>query len=148
VYKKHFTTKWADFDPNKHMRHTAYNDYAAECRIRFFNENGITTQLFDSTNIGPVLFKEETSFYREIRLGETLDVDLRLKACSPKGERFKMIHNIYKADGILAAEIQIFAAWLDLKTRKLVVPPPVVIEAFNKLERTPVFEEIELKKSI
>jgi len=145
VYKQHFTTKWADFDPNKHMRHTAYNDYAAECRIRFFNENGITTKLFDKAHIGPVLFKEETSFYREIRLGETLDITLRLKACSPLGERFKMSHQLYKFDGVLAAEIQIFAAWLDLNTRKLIVPPPVIIKAFNTLKRTADFKEIVLK---
>ncbi len=130
------------------MRHTAYNDYAAECRIRFFNENGISTQLFDETQIGPVLFKEETSFYREIRLGETLDVTLQLKACSLLGERFKMYHKLYKADGVLAAEIHIFAAWLDLNTRKLTVPPPVVINAFNTLERTADFEEIVLKKKV
>jgi len=130
------------------MRHTAYNDYAAECRIRFFNENGITTQLFDKTHIGPVLFKEETSFYREIRLGEALDVTLQLKACSSLGERFKMHHQLYKTDGVLAAEIHIFAAWLDLNTRKLIVPPPVVITAFNTLERTPDFEEIVLKKKV
>nr|WP_299046804.1 thioesterase family protein [uncultured Polaribacter sp.] len=30
-----FNTKWSDFDPNRHMRHTAYNDYAAEVRVRF-----------------------------------------------------------------------------------------------------------------
>jgi len=65
VYKIAFTTKWADFDPNKHMRHTAYNDYAAECRIRFFKDYGLTTALFEKQNIGPVLFKEETTFYRE-----------------------------------------------------------------------------------
>jgi len=145
VYKQHFTTKWADFDPNKHMRHTAYNDYAAECRIRFFTENGITTNFFSETHIGPVLFKEETTFYREIRLGESLDISLQLKACSPLGERFKMSHQIYKADGVLSAEIQIFAAWLNLNTRKLVEPPPIVIGAFNTLNRTTDFEEIVLK---
>ena len=29
-YTLEFNTKWADFDANRHMRHTAYNDYAAE----------------------------------------------------------------------------------------------------------------------
>ena len=35
-YTLEFNTKWADFDANRHMRHTAYNDYAAEVRIRYF----------------------------------------------------------------------------------------------------------------
>ncbi len=145
VYKIAFTTKWADFDPNKHMRHTAYNDYAAECRIRFFNEYGLTPALLEANNIGPVLFHEETSFYREIRLGESLHIELRLKGCSEHAERFKMHHYIYKNDGVLAAEVQIFAAWIDLEKRKLVVPPPLFKEAFDKLDKTTDFEMIVLK---
>lgn len=145
VYKIGFTTKWADFDPNKHMRHTAYNDYAAECRIRFFNDFGLTTALFETKNIGPVLFKEETVFYREIRLGESLHIELRLKGCSEQAERFKMHHYIYKSDGVLAAEVQIFAAWIDLEKRKLVTPPPLFKLAFDKLDKTTDFEMIVLK---
>jgi len=55
-----FNTKWSDFDPNRHMRHTAYNDYAAEVRVRFFQEHGLSINEFAKLNIGPILFKEET----------------------------------------------------------------------------------------
>jgi acyl-CoA thioester hydrolase len=41
-----FNTKWSDFDPNRHMRHTAYNDYAAEVRVRFVFETGILSLFF------------------------------------------------------------------------------------------------------
>ena len=43
-----FATKWSDFDPNNHMRHTAYNDYAAEVRIRYFAENNFSIKKFSS----------------------------------------------------------------------------------------------------
>lgn len=45
-YKVEFTTKWSDFDPNRHMRHTAYNEYAAEVKIRYFAEHNFSIQEF------------------------------------------------------------------------------------------------------
>ena len=144
AYKIDFHTKWADFDANKHMRHTAYNDYAAECRIRFFNDNGFPIDQFENEHFGPVLFKEETNFYREIKLGESISIELFLEGMSTKGERFKMFHKIFKEDGTLAAEIKIYAAWLDLIKRKLTNPPVGLIDTFNSLERTENFEEIQL----
>ena len=146
AYKIDFHTKWADFDANKHMRHTAYNDYAAECRIRFFNDNGFPIDQFENEHFGPVLFKEETNFYRENKLGESISIELFLEGMSAKGERFKMFHKIFKEDGTLAAEIKIYAAWLDLINRKLTNPPVGLIDTFNSLERTEIFEEIQLKK--
>lgn len=145
AYKIAFHTKWADFDANKHMRHTAYNDYAAECRIRFFNDNGFPIDQFENENFGPVLFKEETNFFREIKLGESISIELFLEGMSAKGERFKMFHKIFKEDGTLAAEIKIYAAWLDLIKRKLTNPPVGLIDTLNSLERTENFEVIQLK---
>ena len=147
AYKIDFHTKWADFDANKHMRHTAYNDYAAECRIRFFNDNGFPIDQFENHNFGPVLFKEETNFYREIKLGESINIALFLQGMSAKGERFKMFHKIFREDGVLAAEIEIYAAWIDLKKRKLTEPPVTIVETFNSLERTENYEEISLTRN-
>ncbi|MDX5585350.1 MAG: hypothetical protein QNK20_10600 [Aureibaculum sp.] len=73
AYKIDFHTKWADFNANKHMGHTTYNDYAAE--------------------------------------------------------------------------IKIYAAWIDLKKRKLTEPPVMVVETFNSLERTENYEEISLTRN-
>ena len=141
-----FKTKWADFDPNNHMRHTAYNDYAAESRVRFFNENGFSLLEFNKINIGPVLFREETNFYREISIGEDIKVEVYLKAMSEKGERFKLLHKIFKQNDVLAAEIEIYAAWLDLIQRKLTIPPSQIINTFNALEKIEDFEIIPIKK--
>lgn len=144
AYKIAFHTKWADFDANKHMRHTAYNDYAAECRMRFFKDNGFPIDQFEKHNFGPVLFKEETNFYGEIKLGESIEVALYLEGMSEKGERFKMFHKIFREDGVLAAEIKIYAAWIDLIKRKLTTPPVGIINTLNSLERIENFENIQL----
>lgn len=143
VYTITFKTRWADFDPNNHLRHTAYNDYAAESRVRFFSDNGFSLLEFNEFNIGPILFKEETNFYREIRLGEDITVEIRLKGISKNGDKFKFQHKIIKQDGIIAAVIEIYGAWMDLKTRKLASPPKEILSTFDYLEKTADFEIIQ-----
>ena len=140
-----FTSRWADFDPNNHMRHSAYNDYAAEARVRMFNAFGLSLEEFNRLNIGPVLFREETNFRREIRLSEDITVEVFLKGLSEKGERFKFFHRIFKENGKLAAEIEIFGAWLDLKERKVTEPPAAVLKSLEDIERTEDFELIPMK---
>ena len=68
-YKVSFLTRWSDFDPNNHLRHSAYNDYAAESRVRLFTKYGLSLQEFNKLHIGPVLFQEKTNFLKEIFLG-------------------------------------------------------------------------------
>jgi len=140
-----FTSRWADFDPNNHMRHSAYTDYAAEARVRMFNEYGLNLIEFNKLNIGPILFREETIFRREIRLSEDIQVEVFLKGISENGERFKFWHKICKTEGSLAAEVEIYGAWLDLKTRKLTKPPAIVLKALKDIERTEDFETIPMK---
>lgn len=144
-YKITFQTKWSDFDANKHMRHTAYNDYAAEARLRFLNEFGFGLAVMEEQNIGPILFSENTTFRREIKLGEDISTELFLEASSKKGERFKLKSILYREDGKLAATITVYLAWIDLSKRKLAVPSKELIKTLENLEKTDDFEELLLK---
>jgi acyl-CoA thioester hydrolase len=141
-----FATKWSDFDPNRHMRHTAYNDYAAEVRVRFFKSQGVSIEDFAQENLGPILFKEETSFFKEIHLGEDITVNLTLKAISKNVERWKLQHQIFNENGKLAAEVMVYGAWIDLQKRKLAVPSVKFHQLFSTLEKTNDYEDIVLKK--
>ncbi|MDG1039879.1 MAG: acyl-CoA thioesterase [Polaribacter sp.] len=141
-----FKTKWADFDANRHMRHTAYNDYAAEVRVRYFKEQGFSITDFAKENLGPILFKEETNFYKEIHLGTDISVNLTLKAVSKNLERWKLQHQIFNESGKLAAQVNVYGAWIDLHKRKLAVPSEKFKELFSLLEKTSDFEEIILQK--
>ena len=145
VYQIAFSTKWADFDPNRHMRHTAYNDYAAEVRVRFFAEHGFSISEFAQLNIGPILFKEETNFLKEINLGDDIRVDMHLEAASKNLERWRFIHQIYNQKNELAAVVKVYGAWIDLKKRKLTNAPQIFIDIFKDLSKTVNFIEIPLK---
>ncbi|HFS67709.1 MAG TPA: thioesterase [Flavobacteriia bacterium] len=138
-----FMTRWSDFDANRHMRHTAYNDYAAEARLRYFKEKGFDLENFEKYNIGPVLFAENTIFKKEIKLGSDISVKSFLKAVSEKGERCKIYHQIIDENDKLSAEITVYLAWIDLSKRKLTMPPKDVLEVLLALEKTADFSLIE-----
>jgi len=144
-FEVNFKTKWSDFDPNRHMRHTAYNDYAAEVRVRFFQEHGLSINEFAKLNIGPILFKEETSFYKEIHIGENINVHMELEGVSKGIERWRFTHQIFNQEGKLSAEIKVYGAWIDLLKRKLTAPPADFVKIFEDLPKTSNFKEILLK---
>ena len=141
-----FATKWADFDPNRHMRHTAYNDYAAEVRVRYFAKNNFSIDEFTLHNLGPILFKEETSFRKEIHLGENITVNLKLQGLSENNERWKLVHEVYNQAGELSAVIKVYGAWIDLTKRKLRIPPVETKGMFAIAEKAEDFEIISLNK--
>lgn len=140
-----FNTKWSDFDPNRHMRHTAYNDYAAEVRVRFFQEHGLSINEFAKLNIGPILFKEETSFFKEIHIGENIAVGMELEGVSKGIERWRFKHQLFNEKGELSAEIKVYGAWIDLVERKLTALPSKFKTIFETLPKSINFIEIPLK---
>ncbi|MFT4576178.1 MAG: acyl-CoA thioester hydrolase [Polaribacter sp.] len=146
TFQETFKTRWSDFDANRHLRHTAYNDYAAEVRLRYFKQQGFTMSNFAADNLGPILFKEETSFFKEILMGADITINLKLKAVSGKTERWKLLHHFFNEKGELAAEIMVYGAWIDLEKRKLAIPSPKFNNLFSSLEKTADYEDIILKK--
>ena len=145
-YTVDFATKWSDFDPNRHMRHTAYNEYAAEVRIRYFAAQNFSIEEFTKHKIGPILFTEETSFRKEIHLGENISVNMKVSGLSENNERWKIKHEVFNEAGKLSAVIKVYGAWIDLEKRKLAVPPKEAQHLFDKAERAEDFEVIQLKK--
>jgi len=141
-----FTTRWSDFDANVHMRHTAYNDYCAEARLRFFNKFNVTIHDFTKEKIGPILFEENTKFLKEIHLGEDITVNLKVLGLSSNGERWKVQQEVFNSKNQLSAIITVYGAWLDLIKRKLTVPPSKFQQIFQLAEKTENYQEITLNK--
>lgn len=146
TYSKTFTVRWADMDPNVHMRHSAYTDYAAQVRLDFLADQGFPMHRFAELGLGPILFREDTRFLKEIHLSETIRVTAELGGLSADGSRWRIIHTIYKADGREAAVVAVDGAWLDLKLRKLTVPPAELITTFNQMTRHASYTDIVREK--
>ncbi|QIL77832.1 thioesterase family protein [Hymenobacter sp. HDW8] len=146
IYEKTFTVRWADMDPNVHMRHSAYTDYAAQVRLDFLADQGFTMRRFAELRIGPILFREDTRFLKEIGMSETIRVTAELAGLNADGSRWRILHSIYKADGRLAATVTVDGAWLDLQQRKLTVPPAEIAAAFEHISRHETYVDIVREK--
>jgi len=118
-----YTIRWAELDPNGHMRHSAYADFAADQRVQWLASLGYDVRRFAELRLGPILFREETQFRKELRGGERIRVDGVVTAATPDGARWTILHTIYNSEGQVAATVTVDGAWLDLDRRKLTVPP-------------------------
>ncbi|MBL0340290.1 MAG: thioesterase family protein [Bacteroidetes bacterium] len=139
MYSKTYTIRWADLDANIHMRHSAYNDYAAQTRLLFMAENGFGMEWFKEHNVFPVLFREETIFLKEIHGNENIRIDAILVKMSEDGSRWSIMNHFYKSDGTLAAKLTVDGAWMDIVARKLKSPPKDLMHLFDKLEKSAEF---------
>ena len=92
--------------------------------------------------MGPILFTEETSFRKEIHLGENITVNVLLAGVSSKNERWKLKHEVFNEAGELSAVIKVYGAWMDLTKRKLTALPKQANHLFLNAEKTIDFEEI------
>ena len=140
-----FAVRWADIDANKHMRHSAYYDYATHLRVQLLKNMGMDIVTLSKLGIGPVLFREEAVFMREKSMDDTIRVNVKLKRSREDGSRWTFIHEFHKDDEKVAATVTVDGAWLDLKTRKLTTLPDHFLQLFLNIPRTDDFEFEELK---
>jgi acyl-CoA thioester hydrolase len=143
-YKQNISLRWADLDPNFHVRHSVYYDWGATVRTDFMTSHGLTLNVMQELHFGSVLFREECLFKREIRFGDELTINFKADKIRKDYARFTMIHEIVKSDGTLCALITVDGAWIDTKLRKLTVPPLVGKEMIDSLPKTSKFEWSEI----
>jgi acyl-CoA thioester hydrolase len=134
--------RWSDIDANRHLRHSAYYDFGAAVRVKYLSENGITSERLEELHLGPVLFREEAIFKREVKFEDQITIDVQLLKSTQDYGRWSIRHHIVKSDGTLAAIINIDAAWIDLVKRKLAIPPESIREAFEAFPKSPDFQFI------
>ena len=140
-YSKKMEIRWADLDPNFHVLHSKYYDFGAYCRMAFLTEHGITPAVMIENNIGPMIFREECIFKKEIKFGDELEVFLKLSKCNDDSSRWSMVHELWTNGDTLAALITIDGAWLNTKIRKLAKAPEVYKVGFNLIPRTEDFNQ-------
>lgn len=126
---------WAQLDPNRHLRHSAYADYCAQARSNMLNSLGLSLAEFAKNGIGPILFREELIYHKEISLDEKITVTVVLTKFNQSNGRFSFRHEVFKADGIKAATVNVDGAWLNLKERKLTNIPESWVIAFDKIPK-------------
>lgn len=92
-------------------------------------------------HFGPVLFREECSFRREIRLGDKVTINVQLLRSKPDFSRWSIQHQFFKNDQP-AATLTVDGAWINTELRKLAALPEEYRAAFDAMPKAENFEWI------
>lgn len=128
VFTKEISIRWSDLDPNFHLRHSAYYDFGAQHRIEILDSQGLTLRVMQKEHFGPVLFREECIFRKEIHLGNHITISTKIGKMKPDASRWTIVHELKNEKEELCAVISVEGAWLDTKLRKLANPVPEIVQ--------------------
>lgn len=132
-FQKNFEVRWADVDPNMHLRHTVFIEYTDQVRVAYFDSKEFSFLNFRKLKIGPVIFKVTASYRKEVHLSETITINCKLEHLSNDYRKWKISHDIFNQKNELSCTVELEGAWLDLKKRKLTVPPIEIIKAMQDM---------------
>lgn len=139
TFSKQLSFRWSDLDPNFHLRHSAYYDFGAQHRVELLEQLGVTLRVMQTEYIGPILFREECVFRKEIKLSDVIVMKTKMAKMKADASRWSIIHQFYK-DDTLCATITVDGAWMDTKLRKLAAPTPqLVVDALNTFPKSDDF---------
>ncbi|HVW62360.1 MAG TPA: thioesterase family protein [Puia sp.] len=142
LFSKVVSIRWADLDPNFHLRHSVYYDLGAQQRIEIIESLGLTVKLMQGQHFGPILFREECVFKKEILLSDTITLHAKLVKRNADASRWTVQHEFVSGDKVCAI-LTLDGAWIDTKLRKLLSPiPQIVIDVFDAFPKTENFSLI------
>ncbi len=134
---------WSQIDANVHLRHSAYADFCAQARSNMLNKLGLSLTEFSRMKIGPILFREELTYYREIGLDEHIQVTVEISKFNRKNSRFSFRHEVIKENGVRAAVVVVDGAWMNLLERKLTSVPDNWLSVLDKIPRSEDYVEVD-----
>ena len=132
-FEKTIEIRWSDVDQNRHVRHSAYYDYGAFIRIKCIAEAGFGAKELEENAIGPILFKEECSFIKEIKPEDTVRINMLKGDIRQDGSRWVIHHEMFNQRDEKVAHLTVHGAWMDTNLRKLKGPPAKLAAAFDEL---------------
>ena len=138
-YQKKIELRWSDLDPNFHLRHSAYYDFGAYIRISYFNDHGLSNQVLIDNHFGPILFREECIFRKELKMNDELTINLEVVKARKDLSRWTIQHQFMR-NGQLAAVLTVDGAWIDTQLRKLTNIPEQYRHIMESMPRAENFE--------
>jgi acyl-CoA thioester hydrolase len=139
-FQERFAVRWSDLDVNRHVRNTIFSELATHARIRLLESFGFGQSRFESLCFGPVMLREEIRYRRELVFGEAGLVTALIAGLSADGSHSPVYQEVRRENGKQAAVLRIDGAWMHLVHRKLIPPPPDLLEILQRVPRTEDFE--------
>ncbi len=142
-FVKTLSVRWADLDPNFHVRHSVYYDFGAQQRVEILEQSGLSLRIMQEQGFGPIIFREECLFKKEIRLADQLTINAKIARLNADASRWTIVHEIVNVQNILCAVLTVEGAWLDTKLRKLANPiPQIVRDVLQAFPKAADFSEV------
>jgi acyl-CoA thioester hydrolase len=142
AFEERFAVRWSDLDANRHVRNTIFSEMATHTRFRMLEAHGFPQARFEESRFGPVMFREEIRYRRELVFGEQVTVNVLCAGLADDGSQWRVHQEVRRADGKEAASLTIDGAWIHLDSRKLIAPPAELQGILQALPRTGDFEAL------
>ena len=143
TFTKEVSVRWSDLDPNFHVRHSVYYDFGAQHRVEILEKLGLTMRIMQEQNFGPILFREECVFRKEIRQNTKVFINTKVGKISDDASRWTLIHGLKNEKEELLATITVDGAWMDTKLRKIANPTPqIAIDVMNLMPKSDNFTQL------
>ena len=139
-YSRTYEIRWSDLDANGHVNYAVYINAAGDVRYHFFWEHGFPPDRFEQIGMAPIYTTIHAEFLREVRLGETITINYAVSGLSQQGVRWRVRHDILKANGKRAVKLDLEGLILDLTARRPTVPILELLQLFQLIPRTKDFE--------
>lgn len=134
--------RWDDLDANRHVRNTAFSEYASNARFHLLVAHGFDQDRLEQLRFGPVMMREDIRYRRELFFGDVVTVRVHAAGLSADGSHWRVFQEVFRPDGKDAATLSIQGGWIHLDERKLVAPPEELAAVLQSLPRTADFEEL------
>lgn len=140
LFYKEFEVRWSDLDANRHLANSAYMNFMSHTRMAYLQSHGFHYEEMAAMNIGPVIFREDLFYFKEVMGGQKVFVTLELKGLSNDGMFFEFLHGMYNKEGEQHLRAELMGAFIDLKSRKLTtLPNDLIKKTFDDLQKTENF---------
>lgn len=111
--------RWSDLDPNRHLANSSYMNFTSFARIEYLRKCGISLEDLAEHKVGPVILREEFSFFKEAHEGQEIIITTAITGNSENGEIFEFEHNLYdKTTGNNLAYSRLVGLWMSMTTRR------------------------------
>ncbi|MEU3861796.1 acyl-CoA thioesterase [Streptomyces sp. NPDC028722] len=115
------TVRGYETDTQGHVNQAVYVNYAEHARWSLLTAAGITQARLLGHGVGPVALETTIRYRRELLAGDEIDITCVFEWDG--GKTFRILQEIRRTDGTVAAEITAVAGLLDLAERRLVADP-------------------------
>jgi len=139
--------RWSDLDPNQHLANSAYMNFMSATRMVYTVKQGVSYNELKKHTLGPVVLREEIHYFKEVFPGDPVYVSQEIAGLSEDGTFYKIRHNFYTQKGKNFARGEMMGTWLDLKTRKIIIPPKDILEKLMGSNRCDDFKLISKEET-